>query len=299
MELNEILVQTISKGASDLHLKHGLRPIIRRNGELEVLSKDLDKLTGEKIKEMAYGIMTQEQRTDFDSKHELDMGYGVSGLGRFRVNIFKQRGTLRMVVRSIPMDVPSFNQLKLPEKLADIANYERGLILVTGVTGSGKSTTMASIVDYINQTKRKHIITIEDPIEYIIADRKSIISQRELHQDTHGWEIALRSALREDPDVVLVGEMRDYETIAAAITVAETGHLVFATLHTNNAAQTVDRIIDVFPEHQQAQVRQQLASSLQAVVSQRLVPMNGGGRVAACEVIERYEAIQAKEALRK
>jgi twitching motility protein PilT len=286
MHLNEILIQIVQKGASDLHLKHGIKPVIRRHGELEVLDKNIDRLTGEKIKEMAYAIMSPEQRAYFEKNHEVDMGYGVAGLGRFRVNVFQQRGTLRMVVRSIPMEVPSLNQLGLPKIMESIANFERGLLLVTGVTGSGKSTTMASLIDYINQTKRKHIITIEDPIEYIISDRKSIISQRELGSDTLTFSSAIRSAMRQDPDVILLGEIRDRETMDIALLAAETGHLVISTLHTADARETLNRILVYYEPHEQLQMRVQLASVMRAVVSQRLAKRkDNNGVIPAVEVM--------------
>lgn len=286
MELNDILIQTIQRGASDVHLKHGIRPIIRRHGELEVLSKEAERMTGEKIESMAHSIMSPQQREIFNRTHEMDMGYGVAGLGRFRVNIFKQRGTVRIVIRSIPVEVPSFNQLNLPPKIEQISNYERGLILVTGVTGSGKSTTMAAIVDYINKTRSRHIITIEDPIEYIISDRKSIISQRELGGDTLSFKAALRAALRQDPDVILIGEIRDRETMDIALLAAETGHLVISTLHTADARETINRILVYYEPHEQIQIRVQLATVLRGVISQRLASRKDAqGVVPAVEIM--------------
>lgn len=286
MHLNEILTQLVQKGASDLHLKHGIRPIIRLHGELDMLDKNMERLTGDVIKDMAYAIMSPEQKQQFEKYHEVDMGYGVSGLGRFRVNVFKQRGSVRMVIRSIPMQVPSFNHLQLPKVTENIANLERGLVLVTGVTGSGKSTTMASIVDYINNTKRKHVITIEDPIEYIIADRKSIISQRELGSDTISFASAIRSALRQDPDVILIGEIRDRESMDIALLAAETGHLVISTLHTADARETINRILVYYEPHEQLQMRVQIASVLRAVISQRLARRKDGqGVIPAVEVM--------------
>ncbi len=286
MELNEILIQTIKRGASDVHLKHGIRPLIRRMGELEVLSPDAERMTGDKLLAMANSIMSPQQREIFERTHELDMGYGVSGLGRFRINIFKQRGTVRIVIRSIAMEVPSFNQLQLPKVVEKISNYERGLVLVTGVTGCGKTTTMASMIDYINQTRRKHIITIEDPIEYIIADKKSMISQRELGSDTLSFKSALRSALRQDPDVILIGEIRDKETMDIALLAAETGHLVISTLHTADARETINRILVYYEPHEQIQVRVQLATVLRAVIAQRLATLsNGNGVIPAVEIL--------------
>lgn len=286
MHFNEILIQTVKKGASDLHLKHGVKPVIRKNGELELLDKSLERLTGDEIKAMAHSIMTSEQRHHFEKHHEVDMGYGVNGLGRFRVNIFLQRGTCRMVVRPISADVPSFNQLHLPKQMEAIANYERGLILITGVTGSGKTTTMASLIDYINQTKKKHIITIEDPIEYLISDRKSLVSQRELGADTLSFASAIRAALRQDPDVILLGEIRDRETMDIALLAAETGHLVISTLHTADARETINRVLVYYEPHEQMQIRVQLSSVIRAVISQRLAKRKDDqGQIPAVEIM--------------
>lgn len=286
MHFNDILIETVKRGASDLHLKHGVKPVIRRNGELELLNKNYERLTGEDIRQMALSIMSADQRKHFESNHEVDMGYGVSGLGRFRVNIFMQRGTYRMVVRPIAVEVPSLNELHLPKQLEVIAGYERGLVLVTGVTGSGKTTTMASMIDYINQTKKKHIITIEDPIEYLIADRKSLVSQRELGADTKTFANAIRAALRQDPDVILLGEIRDRETMDIALLAAETGHLVISTLHTADARETINRVLVYYEPHEQLQIRVHLASLLRAVVSQRLAKRkDGAGQIPAVEIM--------------
>jgi|YelNatPaOPRAMG01_1025707.scaffolds.fasta_scaffold05506_5 twitching motility protein PilT len=285
MELNDILKVAIKANASDIHLKAGLPPIFRINGAL-VPYKEAPRLTPEDLGRMTFGIMTPVQREKFKATYELDMAYGVPGLGRFRVNIFQQRGTIGGVFRVIPFGVPSFEQLHLPKIIEKIAMEQRGLVLVTGTTGSGKSTTLASMIDYINANRTCHIITIEDPIEYLLRDKKSIVNQRELGVDTQSFATALRSALREDPDVILVGEMRDFETIETAITAAETGHLVFSTLHTLDAKESINRIVSIFPPYQQKAVRLQLSSILKAVISQRLVPRaDNKGRVPAIEVM--------------
>lgn len=291
MNIHDMLQMLIDRNGSDLHVVVGMPPMLRVDGALFPI-EGAPILKKEHAELLVFPIMSQEQKDYVMVNKEVDFGYQFKDLGRFRVNVYFQQNTISAALRLIPNVIKTIDELQLPSILHDFTQFRQGLVLLTGPTGEGKSTSLAAMIEEINLTRSDHILTIEDPIEFVHKPQKCIISQRELHQDTHGWEIALRSALREDPDVVLVGEMRDYETIAAAITVAETGHLVFATLHTNNAAQTVDRIIDVFPEHQQAQVRQQLASSLQAVVSQRLVPMNGGGRVAACEVMVATGAVR-------
>lgn len=236
--------------------------------------------------------MSQEQQEYVQLHKELDFGYQYGDKGRFRVNVYHAKGAIAAALRLIPKQIRSVDELQLPEILHQFTEFKQGLVLVTGPTGEGKSTTLAGIIEEINQKRAEHILTIEDPIEFIFQSKKSIISQREMNQDTQDWSLALRSAMREDPDVVLVGEIRDYETIASAITVAETGHLVFTTLHTNTAAQTIDRIVDVFPAHQQGQIRQQLAGSIKAVVSQRLVPTLDGGRVAAAEILLANSAVK-------
>jgi twitching motility protein PilT len=285
MELNEILKIALKGGASDIHLKAGLPPMFRIDGSLVPL-KDARRLPPEDINRMAAGIMNNYQREKFQQYNELDMAYGVPGLGRFRVNVFQQRGTIGIVLRVIPFKIKTIDQLALPKIIGKISMNERGLILVTGTTGSGKSTTLAAMIDYINQYRTCHIITIEDPIEFLMRDKRSIINQREVGVDTMGFASALRSALRQDPDVILVGEMRDLETIETALTAAETGHLVMSTLHTLDAGETIQRIVSAFPPYQQTQVRLQLASVLRGVVSQRLVPTaDGRGRVPAVEVL--------------
>lgn len=268
--LEELLKMALQKGASDLHLKPGVMPVIRRHGNLRPLAANLTPVTAEELEKMALGLMDERLKNQFNELHEVDLSFGLQGLGRFRVNIFRQRGSLRMVIRNIPHTVPSLDELHLPQILKKIADYERGLILVTGVTGSGKSSTLAAIVDHMNHHKNLHILTIEDPIEFLIRDRKSIITQREVGIDTTSYAKALRSALRQDPDVILIGEMRDPETIATALTAAETGHLVLSTLHTVDAVESINRVIGAFDQHQQEHVRRQLASVLKAVVSQRL-----------------------------
>jgi twitching motility protein PilT len=285
LELNEILKIALKGGASDIHLKPGLPAMFRVDGALVPL-KNGERLSPEQVQKMAYGIMSPAQKTRFDETREVDLAYGIAGLGRFRVNCFQQRGTVGIVFRVIPFGVKSIEQLHLPKVIESIAMEQRGLILVTGTTGSGKSTTLAAMIDYINSNRTCHIMTIEDPIEFLIRDRRSIVNQREIGVDTMTFASALRAALRQDPDVILVGEMRDFETIETAITAAETGHLVMSTLHTLDATETINRIISVFPPYQQKQVRIQLASILKAVVSQRLVPRaDSKGRVPALEVL--------------
>jgi len=284
MDINDILKDASSLGASDIHFKVGNNPMIRVNGELTVLEK-YPKLSPELIMDMGNAIMSKQQKEYFLKTHDLDMAYGVPGVGRFRVNVFQQRGSIGMVLRIIPSKIKSIKELMLPPVIEKIALEERGLILVTGTTGSGKSTTLAAMVDAINSMRASNIVTIEDPIEFLIRDKKSIVNQRELGVDTASFSKAIKSALRQDPDVILVGEMRDFETIETALTAAETGHLVLSTLHTVDTSETINRIISVFPPHQQKQVRLQLSSILRAIISQRLVPTLTGGRVAAIEVM--------------
>jgi len=285
LELNEILKSAIHHGASDVHLKAGLLPVLRINGKLVPLKVE-DPLRPEELVAMSSAILGEEQQRRFQRTHEMDCAHSVSGLGRFRVNLFIQRGTIGMVFRVVPVGVQSFEELHLPKVMEKIALENRGLILCTGTTGCGKSTTLAAIIEHINSHRSCHVITIEDPIEFLLRDRKSIINQRELGVDTVSFSGALRSALRQDPDVILVGEMRDLETMETALTAAETGHLVLSTLHTLDAAETINRIVGAFPPYQQKQVRNQLAVILRAVISQRLVPRaDGKGRVPAIEVM--------------
>ena len=285
LELNEILKIALKGGASDIHLKSGLPPIFRVDGALVPL-KNAERLLPEYLEKIATGIMNPVQKERFETNRECDLAYGIAGLGRFRVNVFQQRGTVGIVFRVIPFGVKTIDQLFLPKVVESIANEQRGLILVTGTTGSGKSTTLAAMIEHINSARTCHIMTIEDPIEFLIRDRRSIVNQREIGVDTNTFANALRAALRQDPDVILVGEMRDFETIETALTAAETGHLVLSTLHTLDATETINRIISVFPPYQQKQVRIQLSSILKAVISQRLVPRaDGKGRVPALEVM--------------
>ena len=285
MELNDILAVAIKGGASDIHLKAGLPPMFRIDGSLVPL-QDAKRLAPEDIGRMAVSIMNNFQKEKFKDESEIDLAYGVPGLGRFRVNVFMQRGTVGIVFRVIPFKILTIEQLNLPKVLEKIATEERGLVLVTGTTGSGKSTTLAALIDTINTNRTAHILTVEDPIEFLIRDKRSVVNQREVGVDTKSFGRALKSALREDPDVILVGEMRDLETIEIAITAAETGHLVMSTLHTLDAPETITRIVSAFPPYQQKQVRLQLGSILKAIISQRLVARaDGRGRVAACEVM--------------
>jgi twitching motility protein PilT len=285
MELNEILKVAIKGGASDIHLKSGLPPMFRVDGALVPL-KSGDRLTPEELNTIAESMMSSVQKAKFEENREADLAYGIAGLGRFRVNVFQQRGTIGIVFRVIPFGVKTAEQLNLPKIIQNISREQRGLVLVTGTTGSGKSTTLAAMIEQINSERTSHIMTIEDPIEFLIRDRRSIVNQREIGVDTHSFSNALRAALRQDPDVILVGEMRDFETIETALTAAETGHLVMSTLHTLDATETINRIISVFPPYQQKQVRLQLATILKAVISQRLVPRaDGKGRVPALEVL--------------
>ena len=285
MDLNEILKIALKGGASDIHLKPGLPPMFRVDGALVPL-KNGERLAPEELQKIAFSIMTPTQKSRFDETREVDLAYGIAGLGRFRVNVFQQRGSVGIVFRVIPFGVKTIESLHLPKVIENIAMEHRGLVLVTGTTGSGKSTTLAAMIDYINSNRTCHIMTIEDPIEFLIRDRRSIVNQREIGVDTQSFANALRAALRQDPDVILVGEMRDFETIETALTAAETGHLVMSTLHTLDATETINRIISVFPPYQQKQVRLQLSAILKAVISQRLVPRaDGKGRVPALEVL--------------
>lgn len=291
MNIHDILQQLVDAVGSDIHIMAGSPPTLRVDGALKYV-EGVAPLTPEDTEKLIIPLLSQEQRDYVSVNKELDFGYQFKDMGRFRVNVYHTQGALAAALRLIPSRIKSLEELNMPPVMNEFSTYRQGLILLTGPTGEGKSTTLAAMIDQINTNRAEHILTIEDPIEFVHKPKKSIISQREVNQDTHGWDIALRSALREDPDVVLVGEMRDFETIASAITIAETGHLVFATLHTASAAQTVDRIIDVFPAHQQGQVRQQLAATLKVVASQRLLPNLQGGRVAAVEIMIANPAIR-------
>lgn len=286
-----LLEEVIKKKASDLHVQVGLPPMLRIDGSLVAVS-GADVLTEEGVESLVFSILDEDQKQILLKDKEFDFSFAFGDLGRFRVNAFHERGNMAAALRLIPNEILSIEQLGLPQIVNKFADYPRGLVLVTGPTGSGKSTSLAALIHKINAEQSKHIITIEDPIEFTHKSNKSVIVQREVHYDTYSFNAAMRSALRQDPDVVLLGEMRDLETIASAITMAETGHLVFATLHTNSAAQSVDRMIDVFPPHQQPQIRAQLSNILMAIVSQRLVPTIGGGRVAAAEILVATPAVR-------
>ncbi len=291
LRIELLLEEVINKKASDLHLQVGLPPMLRVDGGLKPVAGTTN-LNEEAVESLIFAILDDDQKQILLKDKEFDFSFAFGDLGRFRVNAYHERGNLAAAFRLIPNEITTIEGLGLPKVVGDFAEYPRGLVLITGPTGSGKSTTLAAIVDKINSEKSHHIITIEDPIEFTHKSKKSVIVQREVHYDTYSFSAALRSSLRQDPDVVLIGEMRDLETISAAITIAETGHLVFATLHTNSAAQSVDRMIDVFPPHQQPQVRAQLANILQGIVSQRLVPSIGGGRIAAAEILIANSAVR-------
>jgi len=290
LHLDDLLHEVTEKGASDLHLTVGLPPMLRVDGSLQ--STNYRPFGPNDTQRVVYDILTNEQVEKFERSKELDFSYGVKGIGRFRVNVYRQRGSVGASLRSIPDQIPTFEQLGLPPTLRELSNKHSGLILVTGPTGSGKSTTIACMIDRINCEKPLHIMTMEDPIEYLHRHKRGMVNQRELGQDTDSFGNALRAVLREDPDVILIGEMRDLETISAALTLAETGHLVFGTLHTRCAPQTIDRVVDVFPPHQQDQIRVQLSNTIESVVAQQLLPRLGGGRIAAIEIMVATSAIR-------
>jgi len=290
MDIAELLAFAVKNKASDLHLSSALPPMIRVDGDLRRLN--LPALDNQQLTELLYSTMSDHQRRDFEANLEVDYSYAVPGLARFRVNCFHQDRGVGGAFRTIPVAVWTLEDIGAPSSFKDIINVPRGLVLVTGPTGSGKSTTLAAMIDHINTTVAGHILTIEDPIEFVHTSRKCLINQREVHRDTHGFNQALRSALREDPDIILVGEMRDIETIRLALTAAETGHLVFATLHTSSAAKTIDRIIDVFPAGEKSMVRSMLSESLRAVIAQTLMKRIGGGRIAAHEIMLATPAIR-------
>ena len=293
VSLRTLLDEMIERGASDLHISAGDRPKLRVDGDI-VPSLVEQVLTPRDTLQLAYSVLTENQKKRFEMEDELDFSFGIANLSRFRGNVFKQRGCVSMVIRCIPFQIKTFAELQLPSVIAGFAERPRGLVLVTGPTGSGKSTTLAAMIDKINTERRGHIITVEDPIEFIHRHRNCIINQREVGADTKSFASALKYALREDPDVILIGEMRDLETIQAALTIAETGHLVFATLHTNSAAEAINRIIDVFPSHQQSQVRAQLAFVLEGIITQVLLPkLTGRGRAMAAEILVVTPAIRA------
>jgi twitching motility protein PilT len=286
-----LLEDVVKREASDLHLQVGLPPMIRIDGSLSPV-QGLAALNEESIENLVFSLLDEDQKQILLRDKEFDFSFAFGDLGRFRVNAFHERGNIAAALRLIPSQIRTVDDLHLPQVIGKFTEYPRGLVLVTGPTGSGKSTTLAALIDKINTDKAMHIITVEDPIEYTHKSKRSVIVQREVHYDTFSFSAALRSSLREDPDVVLIGEMRDLETIAAAITIAETGHLVFATLHTNSAAQSIDRMVDVFPPHQQPQVRAQLGNMLQAICSQRLIPALAGGRIAAAEILIATPAVR-------
>ncbi|TCM67560.1 twitching motility protein PilT [Acinetobacter calcoaceticus] len=290
MDITELLTFSVNSGASDLHLSAGLPPMIRVDGDVRRIN--LAAFEHNEVHRLIYDIMNDKQRRNFEEHLETDFAFEVPSVARFRVNVFQQNRGAGAVFRTIPSTVLSLDHLGMSQIFKDICHYPRGIILVTGPTGSGKSTTLAAMLDYINQTRYAHILTVEDPIEFVHEPKKCLINQREIHRNTHGFSAALRSALREDPDIILVGELRDLETIRLALTAAETGHLVFATLHTTSAAKTIDRIIDVFQAEEKDMVRSMLSESLQAVISQALIKKNGGGRVAVHEIMLGIPAIR-------
>jgi twitching motility protein PilT len=291
VNLRELLEILIEKNASDLHLAVGTPPQIRVDGRLASL--DMDALTPEATKKLAYSMMSEKQKQRFEENSELDMSFGIENMSRFRCNVFMQRGNVSVALRQIPYKVPTFEELGVDKSIVEMANLPRGLVLVTGPTGSGKSTTLAALIDKVNRERHAHILTVEDPIEYLHRHQNCLVNQREVGSDTKSFAMALKYALRQDPDVVLVGEMRDLETVSEALNISETGHLTFATLHTNSCAETINRIVDVFPTNQQEQVRVTLSFVLQGVVSQQLVPKIGGGRALATEVMVCTPAVRA------
>ncbi len=291
VSLHQLLKTMLEMGGSDLHVTNNSPPQIRVDGKLRPL--DMPPLTTVETKQLSYSVLTDNQKHRFEENLELDFSFGIKKLARFRANVFMQRGAVAAVYRTIPYEILGFKELGLPPVVAQICDKPRGLVLVTGPTGSGKSTTLAAMLDKVNKERAEHIITIEDPIEYLHNHQKCLVNQREIHSDTHSFTNALRAALREDPDVVLIGEMRDLETIEAALRIAETGHLTFATLHTNSAAQTINRIVDVFPAHQQSQIRAQLSFVLEGILCQSLLPKaSGSGRVMAMEILVPTSAIR-------
>lgn len=290
-KIEDYLEQVIKLDASDLHIQVGLVPMLRVDGTLRPID-DTPELTAEDLEKLIYSLLDDEQKEILVKDKEVDFSFAFGNYGRFRVNAFHERGNLAAALRLIPAKIRTLEELEMPKVLNDFTKFPRGLVLVTGPTGSGKSTTLAAMLDQINNDRKVHILTIEDPIEYAHHSKQSIVVQREIHYDTYSFGAALRSSLRQDPDVVLIGEMRDLETISAAVTIAETGHLVLATLHTNSAAQSIDRMIDVFPPHQQQQIRVQIAGMLQGICSQRLVPAIGSGRVVAAEILVATPAVR-------
>ena len=291
MQVDEFLKKMVACGGSDTHLKVGMPPGIRISGVIQ--PQEGEPLRPEHTLALAKALLDEEQWKTFEEHGDLDLSYSIAGVARFRVNVMRQRGSVSLVLRYIPKDIPTFEQLGLPDVCKTLANRPRGLVLVTGPTGSGKSTTLAAMIDLVNSTQQGHILTMEDPIEFTHSDKKCYINQREIGADTKDFNEALRRALRQDPDVILIGEMRDLETISLAVTAAETGHLVFGTLHTTGAIKTIDRVVNVFPPEQQTQIRMQLAGTLQGIISQTLLPKKGGGRVAALEILVAIDSVRA------
>jgi twitching motility protein PilT len=291
MTIRQLLEEMVQKGSSDLHVTVGAPPIFRVDGEL--VPSNYEVLTPEKTEELVYSLLNDQQKKRFEMEHELDLSFGIPNLSRFRANAYLQRGCVGIAIRTIPFEIKSFKELGLPPVVAELTSRPKGFILVTGPTGCGKSTTLATMIDTINSTRRSHIVTVEDPIEYVFRHKKCIINQRQVGSDTHTFANALKYVLRQDPDIVMVGEMRDLETISAALTISETGHLTFATLHTNSAYESIERIIDVFPTHQQPQVRAQLAFVVLGVITQSLIPKIRGGRALALEIMVATPAIKA------
>jgi twitching motility protein PilT len=292
LNLKTLLEEMVSRHGSDLHVTVGSSPVMRVDGALVQMSQ-YDKMGPDETQALVYSVLTEKQKKEFEERMELDFSFGIKGLSRFRGNVFMQRGATAAVFRTIPYEILSFERLGMPPIVKELSELSNGLVLITGPTGSGKSTTLAAIIDRVNSEEPVHILTIEDPIEFVHNHKQALVNQRQLGADTLGFSNALRAALRQDPDVVLIGEMRDLETIEAALTIAETGHLAFGTLHTNSAAQTMNRLIDVFPTTQQQQVRTQLSLTLQGVISQQLLPKIGGGRVAALEILICTPAVRA------
>jgi twitching motility protein PilT len=289
--MSELFIMMHEKNASDIHITAGATPMLRIDGDL--IQTPFEKLTPEMCQTLIFSLMTDAQRQRFEATNELDFAFGIKGMGRLRMNAYRQRGVVGAAIRSIPSKYKTFDELNLPPVVYDLMKMTKGLLLITGPTGSGKSTTLASMIDYLNEHRNYHIITVEDPIEYVHTHKKSIVNQREVGADTETFGAALRHVLRQDPDVILIGELRDLETIGAALNIAETGHLVFATLHTSDASQTINRIIDVFPPHQQEQIRVQLSFVLQGVFAQQLLPLaSGTGRTLACEVLIANSAVR-------
>jgi len=291
LNMQDLLLMLMEKKASDLHITAGLPPMLRIDGEVK--PTQFEKLTSDACQRLIYSLLTDSQKEKFEATNELDLSFGIKGVGRVRMNVFRQRGSVGAALRAIPQKIMSFEELNLPPVVFELMKINKGLVLVTGPTGSGKSTTLASMINYLNEQRTGHIVTVEDPIEYVHLHKQSIVNQREVGSDTNSFVSALKYVLRQDPDIILVGEMRDLETISAALTIAETGHLVFETLHTSDAASAVNRIIDVFPPHQQPQIRSQLSLTLQAIFAQQLLPhASGSGRVLACEVLVVTPAIR-------